>query len=522
MTTADADVARERPWLVLLVAMLPLAAAWWEKAVVTPRPYWVVHYDPEVAYYLSGLNLLEGRPPIVVEHPGIPLQIVGAALAAATGHTHPLDVDGFRLPAYALGLLLTAGGAALLLRTVLRGLPGLAQIAIVWSAFAFPRALQFQTIWSPEMLCFSAAAVLLAAAWKFDQEPTDGRGVLAGAAAGLCLALKFTFAPLAAGSLVAVVWRAPRPRTAAAWCAGVAVAFVAGTAAAAARYGYAFEWLFDVVTHSGLYGRGAPTWPSLRAIGAHLASAFEQSKALCAAWTAAAVIVFVQALRRRRGPEGAALAALPFVALPLAYALTFRALEMRYVLPGAMAGIALLAQAGRMLPWRRLPIALPAAWGLAAALLLGHALGADLTDHTAVVAAGNRTRAAIDRLLAQAGAGSGDVTVYGWRAPEPAFALRVGAYARAHHLREIERAYPDAGDYEAWNPVVHLPEGRTRWTFAVLAARDVAGFPDPIGAVVGVVDGFVVVRAPARTDPPTPAAATTISRPNAQRVADVP
>jgi hypothetical protein len=128
--------------------------------------------------------------------------------------------------------------------------------------------------------------------------------------------------------------------------------------------------------------------------------------------------------------------------------------------------------------------------------LLGQALGNDLAAHTALVATGLRTRSAIDALLARADSGPHPVVVYGWRAPEPAFALRLAAYARAHHLEEIERAFPDVGDYEPWNGVVHLPAGRTRWDVLVLAERDLARFPEPIGPIVGAAEGFVVLRAP--------------------------
>ncbi|MGI9318871.1 MAG: hypothetical protein ACR2QW_16195, partial [bacterium] len=60
--------------LVLLMVSTPLIVNWVYKELIYPRPHWVNFYDPEMAYYFSGHELMEGKPPTHIHHPGTPLQ----------------------------------------------------------------------------------------------------------------------------------------------------------------------------------------------------------------------------------------------------------------------------------------------------------------------------------------------------------------------------------------------------------------------------------------------------------------
>jgi hypothetical protein len=479
---------------IVAAALVPILAAWAYKVWIQPRPYWVAFYDPEVSYYLSGLDLLHGRPPILVEHPGLPAQMLGAVLAGAAGLHTPFEVDRFRTLAYVTGALATVAGALLLARTLLSPLPPLVQVAGLWVYFAWPRALQYDAVWSPECLFFGAGAFALAAAWRFAEEPSRVGATLLGATVGACIALKFTFAAWLPGLGLCLWWsdgtRGERASRVAAAALALAASFVMGTFVAAERYVYMFGWLFRVATHSGLYGLAAPAWPKASAAIANLERAWDAAPLLL--WVGLVAAMVLAAGRALTGDGERSLALLALGGIPVSFAAALRDLQLRYLFPAALLSVALFAIAVA----RRRGLAWEIALLLLVGILLGRALEADLVSHESTVVSGRATHAQVAALVRRAAAGRKHaVVVYGWRAPEPAFALRVAAYARAHHLAAIERRYPDVGDYEAWNGLVHLPAGRSRWDVLVVAERDLPSFPEPVGAEVGRAGGFVVLRA---------------------------
>ena len=77
-------------------AALPLLADSIYRVVIHPRPFWMHFYDPETIYFYQSLRLLGGHAPLNVDHPGTPVQLLGAVIALFTGRS-PLQFDAFRL-----------------------------------------------------------------------------------------------------------------------------------------------------------------------------------------------------------------------------------------------------------------------------------------------------------------------------------------------------------------------------------------------------------------------------------------
>ena len=113
------------------------------------------------------------------------------------------------------------------------------------------------------------------------------------------------------------------------------------------------------------------------------------------------------------------------------------------------------------------------------------AIGGDLRTHRERVAEGTAAHSAIHAAL-----GNG-VIVYGWRAPEPSFALRILAYDD-RWLRMIETRYPNDGHYNMWHDGIVLPHGRTSWDWAVVSDDDARAFRGH--SIVAHVAGFNIIR----------------------------
>jgi hypothetical protein len=129
------------------LAILPIAVELFVKLAVYPRPFWVHDYDPEAIYFYQSLRILGGHAPLNVDHPGIPVQLLGALIALFTGRS-PLQFDAFRLAAYIVSFALTAVAAVAVTRTLFRDASPWLAVAGVWTYFLAPMALERDLIFS--------------------------------------------------------------------------------------------------------------------------------------------------------------------------------------------------------------------------------------------------------------------------------------------------------------------------------------------------------------------------------------
>jgi len=491
--------------LVTALAFTPIAAGWAFKTIVDPRPYWVLNYDPELAYFYSSLRLARGERPLHVDHPGTPAQIVGAVLIKAGRVDDTLSVDRFRRMAYVATLILDFAAVVLLLRTLLAKLGPLTQIAAVWTYFAFPSALAYMTIWATESLFLFFGAIALVFAWRFFDDPMPWSAFLFGASVGACVALKFTFLPWVVAVVVTLLFGTRGPRTnryreTLFAILGLCVGFLASTLPIWTQFDRVFSWLWRVLSRSGQYGSGQRGWPGVGAVVANLRSFVASAKGIHLWWLTALVVVWGAVIRSRR--EGHAIrrpllatAILASTAMTASYVFTVRDLEMRYLLPAGLMGMVLFTMVWAIgLP--RSPVMVEAMASLGAGLLLGKALALDLALHVAVVSEGITIHNAVHAQLGQAATGADPpIVIYSWRVPEPSFALRVEAGDDS--FRDlISRRFPHDGDYDPWIREVHLPLGANRWDFLVIRPADWVDFPERGARACRAVDGFLIVAAP--------------------------
>lgn len=468
-------------------AFLPLLIDWLYKAVIRPRPFWAFYYDPETIYLYDGLRLLRGQTPVNTDNPATVVQLLSAAILAPLAHT-PFVIDTFRSAAYVVALALNAAAVYLLMRTVLRDTPELVRIAAVWGFLAFPAVLEYNTVWSPDTLYLAVGSVGLAAAWAYFGGPTARTAAAFGAAAGFCIALKFTFlvwiVAMLASFAVMKAWR--HAAIAFAACAG---GFVLTTSPVITRYPVMFRLIIRMFLHRGAYGSAAETsiaTPSEIAAGVARFVTVFWAWHLWAALVIASTIVLL--LRRRLDRSRLALTVFALVAFVLPYIAASRQISPRYVIPAGLATILLVGIVAAEMPLVRLHqlVAL-----LFATAVLGVMWRIDVMTHDLRNENAARLNAAVQFVIGTRG-GHDPVVVYSWRFPAPAYALRILA-PDEDFLRQIEQRFPREGDYSPLSKM-RLPSGASRWDLFVIAPVDLAASPAAGGVLVARVGDFLVMR----------------------------
>jgi hypothetical protein len=448
-------------------AILPIAAEFIDKLAVHPRPFWAHDYDPETIYFYQSLSILDGHAPLNVDHPGIPVQLLGAAIAIFTGRS-PLQFDAFRAAAYVVSFALTIAAAIVLARVLFRESSPWLAVAGVWTYFLAPMALERDIIWSAEILYFPLGVVSLIAVAR-------GRDFPAGVAIGLCVATKFLFL----GWAVALIVVARRRLHA---LAGLAIGFVAGTCVAMTKYPYMLGWMWQNASHTGAYGRGAVAMPDLGATLYRYVDFASHAKGWLLWIAAVAVLVWLA-----RATIDRRLLAFSLVAMAITLLLPFRAPAARYLLPAGVAVVGMVAAA------RGVPRFAAIAACALAALLLAKNLVSDDASHRQKIAGQRLLRAEIE--AAVHGAAPRGVVVYGWRVPEPSFALRIEA-TEPSQLDLVARRYPDEGHFNDWERRIYLPPGARRWDVAVIDESLVDQFPEPLGRPVAAIGAYRVFANP--------------------------
>lgn len=483
---------------VFLLSVAPLVLLWVCKVVIEPRPFYVGYYDPEVVYFYNSVDWLDGHTPNHVDHPGTPVQMIGAAIAAITGKS-PFDFDRFRLCAYSVAGILSFIAVLALLKTVLARLPWTFQVAAIWSFFLTPAALEYLNIWCPEILYFPFGVLALIAVWAlFRTKPAFTRALLAGGALGLCCALKFLFLPLVCALLVSILfWKGwPHMReweAALASLLGVAAGFVGGTAIVISEYPRMFAWLFLLGTTEGAYASGEiglPAWNDLLQGVSRLWTKGWLMYAFLLAWILI-YIVFVLRGRKDAATFSQKLPARPLLIFSvtgfvLLHILVLRQPDPSYLLPGGLCVLLLVYSLYQgVIPcgaksMRRIG---GSVFVLVAVLLLVR-VATVWRGHQDMLRDAENLRSGFARVLEEEAATLGlenPVTLYTFNFPQPSIALRTRARFRTR-LREIESVFPYEGDYVPWYKFVYLPESAGTWHFLIIHRKYLEGFPQPVTA----------------------------------------
>lgn len=460
-----------KKFFIVIAGILPLLVDWIYKVLLHPRPFWAFYYDPETIYVHDGLRLLSGRAPLNVDNPGTPVQLLTALIEFIAGRA-PQSIDALRNAGYVVALLLVIGTGVLLERTLFRETPPLLAVAGLWTFFIAPAALQYQTIWSPEILFFPFGGLVLAAL-AARKSP-----MVIGLCAGLCIATKFVFLAWVPALLIALAFERRRIRDVAAAAGGIVAGFLLATLPAAARYGDMARWLWRLATRTGPYGSGSTAVPAIDS-AARAFFDFAMNAKGWILWCAVVAIVLLIARRRERS-----LIIFGVVAIASTIVMAMRTPNGRYLLPAAL-GVVVLSAAAKEIPHARAAFVM-------ALLLMTKAVVDDCRSHDRLIAFHRALRDGIDRSVASIRK-PGDIVVYGWRAPEPSFALRILA-TDEQWLEETKRLYPREGHFNDWMQQFHLPKGARRWEILVISRDVLPRVPVPVVSAAPDVGPFAIVR----------------------------
>jgi hypothetical protein len=310
----ERSVLRQR--LVLAVVPLGLVGlALWLRHERGPF-YFAFNFDPAYTYLMNSLGLLALQQPQHVDHPGTPLQVLGAVVIALQRLAErvlgdpwpsplgPVLADPERyLRSIHLALVSLMGGAVYLLGHGLLRRTGSIFVALAGPGLLLG-SLAMLVVTSavmPDHLVIAAAALL---SWLL---PPPGHGPLPlaqehlrwsliGVVLGFGMATKVTLLPL-----FAVLLLAARPAVVAIALASSAVAFAICTLPVWTQLPRMGRWLGAVAMHSGLYGHGDVGLPSAGSLVANTLGLVIEEPLL-----AVELFVLIAALVRvRRGNIGA-------------------------------------------------------------------------------------------------------------------------------------------------------------------------------------------------------------------------
>ena len=266
-------------FICLAIAAYGFVAVWLVQVTVRTFP------DPTTVYLLNSLSTFRGAVYHYIDHPGTPVEVLGTALLALTlpfVGSAPEGVFAYHIahPEVFLRMgQLVILGASLIASVVMAraafspghssrsgaalaaALPGLFFVA---QPDGFLRTL---AVWSHDAFCYAGATLLTLAivlSVSRGRAPAWWKVIALGLASGALTAIQLYFAPLVLGAAVASATAArldPRTRTRSVRRVEVvfgmaAVGFVLATAPIWSRYQEFVLWIWELVTHQGIYGRG--------------------------------------------------------------------------------------------------------------------------------------------------------------------------------------------------------------------------------------------------------------------------
>jgi hypothetical protein len=222
-------------------------------------PYWLwFNLDPSYLYLIGGLNLLQHAPPAAFQHPGVPVQLVVAAVAWFTPAADRLK-DAELILARASDVMLVFDALALWFmgwriwrRSDDALMPALfAQLAPFITMLTLKHGIEVE----PEPLLLGAAALLVTALVEEGVLPraTSLFGVAFAVALGA--ACKITFAPLGLAPLIVIRGGGRRV----AYVVLTAVLFALWMIPEIPNLTPMAAWLVALAKGSGAYGRGPQT-----------------------------------------------------------------------------------------------------------------------------------------------------------------------------------------------------------------------------------------------------------------------
>ena len=409
-------------------------------------------FDPDYVYLLSSQRLALGKAPLHVDHPGTPVQMFGAGLLRALSATDRQIAETPEFYLMTLSWLAVACVALLLWRFGVAASANGAAPETVLIAQALPLLTPGVTLenlmrFNPEPLILAAGLAVSCLIVRDDGKKGWGLPVGAGLLAGLGVALKLNFLPVALALLVA-----QRGAVAAAmYCGACAAGFLAGTFPlwdSFSRFGDAVSLLVRIRAGAGLYVKPeepGTAWRLLFGLPVDVAM----------------TVVGVRTWLMSRGSTQPPVRASRRWLMALTIAMTLQAPAFlyqvfpRYLLPALAVGGALFVLADRLAPadrrFRRTAVSVCAALFAANAFMVAASWRARSNEIAAIC----------DRLECDLKPCS---PVAQFHASHPAYALSFAQWYDEYRLaRELGRVYPEFVEYNIFTRAFH------RWGVPVSA-----------------------------------------------------
>jgi hypothetical protein len=450
-----------KPLSMLILAVIPITV------FLLPRllypavgPYSAARYiHPVYPYLFSSLQMAAGEAPQHIDHPGTPVQVLGAAViwlvalvsGAATGiegvvaavlaepERYLQFMNGAQGALVAVALWTLGWRLSAALGGLAYGLIG--QLLLLASPSAMLNIHQFAAEGMLIALALLLGTALLpmlkfgAPAGERDGGSGFGNAVLLGGVLGLSIATKITMIPF--GVLVFVPRRLGHMVAA---MVAAAAALLIATIPIWSRFDAIMSWISALVLHSGRYGSGPTGLPALADMveGAVKLALSEPVLVLSAPIILAAVLV-----SRRRGEDTAAQRVLVcgLLAIAAQCLLALKSPVPRYVLPSVVFACVLVPVALRLLLAGR---AAAMRWLLPAVASLG--IGVAVWQTTSLVTERRLERASYAMVMAEAEK-RGCFVVPFFRSDVPPFALFEGSSGDIFNA-ELISMYPDVIVYE--------------------------------------------------------------------------
>jgi hypothetical protein len=278
---------KKQLWIFLLLPFLFLTIS----LIIRQQhgPYWLGNNsDPEYAYLLNFLNIIQLKTPGHTDHPGTPLQVLGGIIIQITyfiqSLTHSVrsniveavlkNPEFYLLTVNTVLLILTTASLFLLGLTAFFLCQNLAlSLLLQLAPFLWTPLIQSIRV-SPEPLlfCLTQLFVILLLFYLYSDVERSPRFALAiGAIFGLGVATKVTFLPLGLVIFVLPGWR----QKGLLLITAIATFFLA-TLAIVSQYRRVFEWLTSIATHTKRYGQGNPGLVDVSALPSTFSDLFKQ------------------------------------------------------------------------------------------------------------------------------------------------------------------------------------------------------------------------------------------------------
>lgn len=490
--------------LTILFALAPITGEWIYKVFIYPRPFWVFYYDVETNYFYGGLELLNGQMPFNVEHPGTPIQILSAGLMMFTGGD-PMDFDLFRVSAYIISQILLILTCWVLLKTILRSLTTVLQITALQTFFLCSQSLEYNNVWSPEILYFPIGSLVIICTWnQFNKGLSYHGSMLIGFILGVACAVKFTFLAWIPAMLLAVLLVRPAPEICKKYLTftlivAIILGFLVATFMVAPKYPYMFQWLWKVASHSGEYGTKQAEIPSIYELINNIFVAVRSSKAwhlwLFICLSLSGFIIWRQRQDNHTiSKPMASLLIFAGVAIIMSYLLAARHMALRYLLLTGVCGMLLFAICSHLFLKHR-SFKFQCIVCMIATLLLGKHIILDINTHQKRINVAKENRQKIDAsLLSCNNSTLNPIIIYGWRASQPSFALRI-CTDNPNIWDIVSKHYPYEGHVN-WNHQIVLPNGVNHWDFAVISEYDLNTFVKNKAVLCEKVGEFYILLSP--------------------------